>query len=335
MVIPPPDIIQSWALWAALAAAALVAWGEWLHARRIGRIGRLAFGPAAKPRHWTGLAAPLRVATAAGMAWGLVTLLSFDAQSRQRTSPGRVPRHLMVLLDMSPSMLLKDAGEQGSLSRKQQAADVLRSALDRAADGETLITIAGFYTEARLLVEQCRDRELIRHIAAELPYHITFHPGKTDLLGSLNQTGAMMKDWPRKSTTLLVLTDGDTVAPSGLNPMPPSVAATIVAGFGDAGRGTFIDGHISRQDSGQLSQLARRLGGGYFNCNQRHIPSEALQVLSDSGSSTARWRADRRLLALGAFSLGALVWCLLPLLLASFGSGWRHRPAAASSSPAP
>lgn len=330
----PAEMIHSWAIWAAVAAAALAAWGEWLHARRVARIGRLAFGPAGKPRPWTKAVPLVRVAAAAGMAWALVSLLAYDNRTRDRSNPNRVARHLMILLDVSPSMLLKDSGEDGSLTRKHRAGEVLRSVLDRAADDETRFSIAGFYTEARPLANECRDRELILHIATDLPYHITYQPGKTDLLKALNQAGAMMKDWPRKSTTLLVLSDGDTVAPSGLDPMPPAVRSVVIAGLGDPNRGSFIDGHLSRQDTGHLGQLARRLGGSYYNCNSRPLPGEALAALTAVDTGSAKWRTDRRLLALGIFALCATAWCLLPLLLESFGSGWRRRHAAPSTQPA-
>lgn len=327
------EAIHTYAIWAALAASGLGVWGEWLHARRSARLGRLAFGPAGKPRAWTGLVPPLRVVALAGMAWALVSLVAYNNLVRDRDRKSTATRHLMVLLDVSPSMLLADAGESGELTRSGRAGEVLKSVLDRAPGDQVRFTAASFYTEARTLVRECQDRELILHLTGGIPFHITFKPGKTDLLKSINQASGMMKDWPRKSATLLVISDGDSVPPSGLEPMPSAVASVILAGVGEPGRGTFIDGHLSRQDSGNLSQLARRLGGKYYDCNTRQLPSDALRALTTRDPSSAKWRADRRLVALGVLTLSAAVWCLVPLLLEYLGSGWRPRVPAANLQP--
>jgi Ca-activated chloride channel family protein len=143
-----------------------------------------------------------------------------------------------------------------------------------------------------------------------------------------------MKDWQRKSATLLILSDGDSLPPSGLDRMPSSVAEVIVAGVGDPGRGTFIDGHMSRQDTANLSQLARRLGGRYFDTNVRHLPSEVLRKLNSEDPGAAKWQADRRVMALIVLAISSCILCLLPLLLEWLGSGWRPRiPSPINSQP--
>lgn len=320
-----PAMIPTYAVWAALAAAGLAALGEWLHGRRVARLGRLAFGPAGKPRAWTRVVPSLRVAAMAGLAWSLVTLLAFNNRVRDRERKEGLARHLMILLDVSPSMLLADAGEGGAETRNARASAVLKSALDRVTGDNVRFSAAGFYTEARMMVKECRDRELILHLAGGTPFHITYQPGRTDILASLNKAGEFMKDWPRKSATLLVISDGGSVAPTGLKPMPSAVGEVIIAGVGDASRGTFIDGHLSRQDSASLSQLARRLGGKYFDCNVRHIPSDALRRLNAGDAGSAKWRADRRMVALLVMAGSSALLCAIPLLLEWFGGAWRHR----------
>ena len=317
--------IITYANWSAFAIAALAAVGEWLHGRRVARLSRLAFGPAARPRAWTKLAPPLRVAALAGVVWALFTLIAFNHLSRDRDRHATVTRHLMILLDVSPSMQLTDAGESGNQPRAVRTAELLKSVLSRVPGDNVRFSAASFYTEARMLARECQDRELIVHFAAEVPFHFTYKPGKTDLLKSLNQTGEMMKDWPRKSTTLLVISDGDSVSPAGLKPMPSAVADVLFVGVGEAARGTFIDGHLSRQDSATLTQLARRLGGKYFDGNTRQIPSDALQKLNAEDPSSAKWQADRRLVAIAVLAASAALLCLLPLLLEWFGSAWKAR----------
>jgi Ca-activated chloride channel family protein len=321
--------IITYATWSAAGIAALVAWGEWLHARRVARLSRLAFGPNNCPRRWTKLAPPLRVLALAGIVWSLFTLIAFNNLSRDRDRRAPVTRHLMVMIDVSPSMQLADAGEDGSQRRNVRAAEVLKSVLDRVPGDNVRFSAASFYTEARMLARECQDRELIVHFAADVPFYYTYKPGKTDMIKSLNQAGEMMKDWPRKSTTLLVITDGDGVPPTGLKPMPSAVADVLFAGVGEPGRGTFIDGHLSRQDSANLSQLARRLGGKYFDTNVRHIPSDALRLLNSENPRASNWQADRRLLALVVLCVSTTMLCLLPILLEWIGSAWKPVPPAA------
>lgn len=334
-----PDLLAL-AAWAAVGVALLAALAEWLHARRCRRLARLAFGPANRPRRWTQVAAPLRVAALAGVVWALIVLVAFEGSSRTTERNAAATRHLLVLLDVSPSMELKDAGEGGGQTRRDRAAALLRSVMERANSEQTRITMNCFYTGALPLVSECADREVIWHFADNLPLHIAFRPGKTDLIKALNQGGDMVKEFPRKSTTVLVLSDGDSVPDSGLKPMPSAVAEVIFAGVGDASRGTFIDGHLSRQDQASMSQLARRLGGHYHDGNRKHIPSELLRRLNAADERTDRFQLSLRVLAIIVLAASAGVLCLLPLLLEFFGSGWRqpepeHRLRAGSLQPQP
>ncbi len=69
-----------------------------------------------------------------------------------------------------------------------------------------------------------------------------------------------------------------------------------------------------------LSQLARRLQGVFFDCNVRHVPSEALRRINAEVAGGAAWKTDRRLLALITLAVSAATLCLLPLLLEYLGS---------------
>jgi Ca-activated chloride channel homolog len=315
--------ILALAPWIALGTALLVAVAEGLHARRCRRLGRLAFGPGSQPRVWTKLAPPLRVLAVTGAVWSLMVLLGLEGGSRARERNVAATRHLMVLLDVSPSMEIKDAGEGGGQTRRDRAAALLKSVMERANSDEVKITMACFYSDAKLLVKECSDRELIWNFADRLPLHIAYRPGKTDLIKSLNGCGEFVKDFPRKTTTVLVLTDGDTLPDSGLKPMPSSVAETVVVGVGDASRGNFIDGHLSRQDGATLAQLARRLGGHYHDGNFKQVPSQLLRRLSAPDDRADKFQLSLRVLALGTLAASTAILCLLPLLLEYFGSGWQ------------
>jgi Ca-activated chloride channel homolog len=311
------------ASWAACGTAVLAIFAEWLHARRVKRLARLAFGPESQPSLWTQLAPPLRMLALTAAVWALVVLMAFEGSSRARERQSKATRHLMILLDVSPSMQLKDSGEGGVTPRAAQAAKLIQSVLDRAPSGEVKISMACFYTDARPLVTQCTDREVVMNFADNLPLYIAYRPGKTDLVKSLNTAGDLVKDFPRKSTTLLVLSDGDTVPDSGLKPMPSAVTDVIFAGVGDPARGTFIDGHLSRQDSASLSQLARRLGGTYHNGHRLNVPSEMLRHLLAPDETQEKVKLNLRMLAIILLAASASVLCVLPVLLEYFGSAWK------------
>jgi Ca-activated chloride channel family protein len=316
------QIIQ-YALWAALGALLLGTFAEWLHARRLKRLGRLAFGPDAAPRIWTVIAPPLRVIAFTGVIWALVVLLAFEGSSRLRDRNAAATRHLMVLLDVSPSMELKDAGQDGAQSRRDRAATLLKSVMERANSEQTRITMACFYTDALLLCKEVSDRELIWNFADNLPLHIAYKPGKTSLLKSLNTAQGYIKDLPRKSVTFLVLTDGDTVPATGLKPMPSAVSDLLIVGVGSANRGTFIDGHQSRQDNAQLAQVARRLGGQFHDGNSKQIPSAMLRHLTAADERGDKFQLSLRTTAIITLAAGVALLCLLPLFLEYFGSGWK------------
>ena len=311
------------AIWAALGTGLLAALGEWLHALHCRRLGRLAFGPDNAPRVWTKIVPAVRVLALAGVIWALIVLMAFEGSNRTQERNAAATRHLMVLIDVSPSMEMKDAGESHTDTRRDRAAALLKSVMERAASEQVKITMACFYSDAMLLVKECSDREVIWNFADKMPLHIAFKPGKTDLVKSLNSAGEMVKDFPRKSTTMLVLTDGDTVPDSGLKPMPSAVAQLVFAGVGEATRGTFIDGHLSRQDNAALSQLARRLGGQYHNGNVKQVPSEMLRHLTAPDERTEKFQISLRTLAIIVLAVGASLLCLLPLLLENFGSAWK------------
>ena len=309
--------------WAAAATAVLAGFAEWLHARRCLRLGRLAFGPETRPRAWTMLVPPVRVTALAAMVWALIALVAFEGGSRTTERNVAATHHLLVLLDVSPSMGLEDAGNSGSDRRSARAAEVLKSVMERVPSDRVKITMGCFYSDSLLLVKDCTDPELVWNFANGLPLHMAYRPGKTDLVKSLNTAAGFVKDLPRKSTTALVLTDGDTLPDSGLKPLPSSITELIVVGIGDASRGTFIDGHLSRQDGASLSQLARRLGGRYHDGNLKQVPSELLRRLNATDERSERFHFSIRMIAVLTLGISAAVLCLLPLLLETLGSRWK------------
>jgi Ca-activated chloride channel family protein len=308
------------ALYATLAALLLTALAEWLHVRRCRRVARLAFGPGGAPREWTKFVPWLRVFSVGALGWGLTTLLQIGPRAAQSDLlPEGGYRHLILALDVSPSMQLQDGGVGAKQTRAQRANEVMTSLLQRIATDQVRISIVAFYTDAKPVVVDTFDMEVVKNALNELPLDLAFDVGKTALLQGIRQAGELAKPWQPDSTTLVVVSDGDTIPDSGMPELPRSIHRTLIVGVGDSRSGRFIDGHQSRQDVSTLRQLAGRLRGNYFDANEKHVPSDRLAMLSKSLPLSAARERGRRELALAVVGLGSLLLAGLPVALAFAG----------------
>jgi Ca-activated chloride channel family protein len=312
---------------AELATCALVILAtaaETIHARRSRRVALLAFGPDERPALWAHLAAPLRVLGLAALCWGLFTLLSALPKVHKANPLANVdPRHLVLVLDASPSMYLKDAGPTKKQKRSERAAQVMQSFFERIPIELYRVSVLAFYTEAKAVVVDTTDLEVVRNILFDLPLSYAFDAGATNLFSGLEEAAKLAKPWKPASTTVVIVSDGDTVASTGMPKMPASVAHVLVVGIGDANVGTFIDGHQSRQDVSTLRQVAARLGGAYHDGNEHHLSSALLAEISQVRGKGLFERLTRREYALLACALGALILALLPYALHHRGTHWR------------
>lgn len=304
-----------------LGIVALAALAEWLHARRCRFASRLAFGPHASPRPWVVVAPWLRIAGAGLTAWGLLTLIHIaPAFFNPEELAERQKRHLILVLDVSPSMHIEDSGLGGTQKRIERAGTVVRSLLHRLAMDQVLISVVAVYSEARPVVTEARDLAVIKNILGDLPLDQAFDHGKTDLFSGVEAATELAKDWPEGSATLLIVSDGETLPEMKLPRMPRSVAATLVAGVGNPRRGTLIDGEQSRQDAATLRRLAGRLGGTYFDANEKHLPSEAIDSVDEALPMKGGAETGLRELALASVFIGALILAGLPFALGLGGA---------------
>jgi Ca-activated chloride channel family protein len=304
-------------------AVVIAAGAEWLHSRRVAKVASLAFGPNARPRRWVRAVPLLRVLAVGGATWGLWILFSLKPAALVEDASPKSVHHIVIALDVSPSMDLYDSGPGHKESRAQWGRKVLMSILDRVDMSQTRVSIVAFYTDARPVVVDTFDPNVVENILDDLPLEHAFDAGKTDLYKGVGVAMGLAKKWRAGSTTLIVLSDGDTLPKKEMDPIPPAVTRTIVIGVGNPHHGKFIDGHSSRQDARSLQRLALKLKGVYHNGFAKHVSSdevsklaEGLPVVDQAGPGLREW-------ALMSMAAGIACLALVPMALAVAGSSWR------------
>lgn len=323
------------ALIAAIAVMVTVALAELIHFFRCRKVAYLAFGPRRIPALWATLSPLLRVASFGAVVWGLVTLFTLPPRvHRAETVTEQEVKHVVLVLDVSPSMRLQDAGPEGAQSRLHRAADVMESFFQRVPLEQYRISVVAVYSGAKPVVIDTTDIEVVRNILRDLPMHYAFQVGKTDLFAGMEEAAKVAKPWRAGSTTVLMITDGDSVPATGTPKMPISVRDVVLVGIGDPRSGKFIDGRQSRQETSFLRQIAARMGGIYHDGNEKHLSTDLLQRITQSSKENPWERLTLREYALIAIAAGGLLLALLPVLLHYVGTTWQPGIRKVGSSPA-
>lgn len=306
------------------AAVLIVAIGaEAIHLVRTRRLAPLAFGPHRRPALWAQFAPALRVLAIGLTTWGLCTLFLIKPKTHNSVQVELAKqRHVVLLLDVSPSMRLQDAGLQGEQSRTQRARAVLESFFDRVPIQQYKLSVIAFFSKAIPVVVDTKDMEVVKNILNDLPMHFAFQGRKTNLFKGLEEAVKVTASWQPKSTILIVITDGDTIPASGMPKMPASIADVLVVGVGDPVKGKFIDGKNSRQDISTLRQAAARMNGEFHNGNTKHISTAMIRELTSETAKTRFEDLTVREYALLAIAVGTFLLAFLPLLLHYFGTSW-------------
>lgn len=312
---------------AELAAAGiliLTVGAELLHSRRTARVASLAFGANRRPALWARLTPALRVVSVAALTWGMLTLIELTPKVHkgEALADGDY-KHVMIVLDVSPSMRLEDAGPELDQSRMHRARDVMESFFKRVPMEQYRVSVVAVYNEAKPVVVDTKDIDVVRNILGDLPMHYAFVAGETDLFAGLKEAAQIARPWKPRSTTLILVSDGDTVPATGMPKMPASVRDVLIVGIGDPTKGSFIAGRQSRQDTATLRQMAVRLGGTYHNGNENHLSTATLKSLTEVAEASVLEKLTRREYALIACAVGGLNFALLPVLLHFFGTTWR------------
>lgn len=312
---------------AATVAAVLFLWillAESIHARRLRRLGRLAFGPDEKPRQWVFFVPLLRAVAFGLLAGAFVLLIELPAKVHQSAVvPENQKKHIVMVLDVSPSMTLEDAGPEHKESRRKRARELLESFFQRVPMEQYLTSVVACYNGAKPVVIDTKDLEVVRNILNDLPLNFAFKPGKTDLLAGLKEAFRIAAPFQPKSTLVMLVTDGDTIPSTGMPQRPASVSDVLMVGVGDTKSGKFIDGRASRQDSSTLRQMATRLSGNYHDGNEKHLPTDLIQSVTARADAGPFEQLGAREYALLAAGVSSLIIAILPLMLHSLGTGWR------------
>ena len=324
-----------------LAALLVAAAAEALHLPRVRAAAPLAFGPRRRLAVLAVIAPVVRAPAAAATAWGLAVLLLLPPSTfKAGEANEKDVRHLVLALDVSPSMYLDDAGPKGDQKRSHRAADLIQSFFGRVQAERYKTTVVAVYTGAKPVVKDTADREVVRNILTDLPLAYAFKAGETDIFSGLTEAAVIAKPWPPGSAVLVVVTDGDTVPAQGMPKMPPSVGQNVViVGVGNPNVGKSVGGHLSRQDVSTLRQVAARLNGVYHDGNDKHLSTTLVSGLDEKATTPAGTKWGPREWARLAAGLGAAALALLPAGLLLAGTGWtpgRHpRTAKATSPPRP
>jgi Ca-activated chloride channel family protein len=313
-----------------LAAAA----AEVVHARRVVRAAPLAFGPGRRGMAALAVLAPvLRTAALGAAAWGFATLLALPPKShRMGEIKEHEYQHLVLVLDVSPSMQLEDAGPTGKQKRAGRAADLIQSFFDRVQAEKYKTTVVAFYTDAKPVVKDTTDREVVRNILTDLPMRHAFKSGATNIFAGLEEAARLARPWAPNSAVVMLVTDGDTVPPTGMPKMPPSVGTNVVViGVGSPTVPKAIGSHMSRQDVSTLRSTATRLRGAYHDGNDKMLGTELVSRVDERARPPGEERLGEREYALIAVGAGGGTLALLPAMLTLVGTGWtpgRHPRAA-------
>ena len=317
------------AFWIAILVGATVVFAEILHHRRIRRVAHLAFGPEGRPSAWTTLASPLRVIAAAAATWGLLVLLSANPVVREEKPTREASRHLLIALDVSPSMQLVDAGPNAEKeSRAIWAGKIVQGVLDRLDASTTRVSLVAFYTDALPVLTETFDKEVVRNTLDGLPMSTAFESGPTKITEGVVKSLETARSWMPGTATLLVVSDGDELTSTSIPRLPASIADVLVIGVGDPQQTMSVGGHASRQDTVSLKQLSARLGGIYHQGNTRHPPSHLLEDLTMIEPRLSDGNGLREL-AIACSVAGVATLALLGPLLSiagrprSWSRGWR------------
>lgn len=275
----------------AIALLLLVVFVELTHMRRCLELQNFLFHACRFPWGTLSALAATRVTGFALVALGTVSLWSesvnpavlnsiFDDEGMDR---------LLIVLDCSNSMNLRDAGPERDISRGKRAAMLIDELLHAEKRLPPRTTLVVFADRADPLCVDTNDWNVIAHNLQNRNLSEYLFEGKETTIGAILRKLFRRFDppeededdpepkwrWPDHSTVLLLVTDGDSDDRVGEIKLPSAIRRTVVVGVGSS-EGKLIGSFQSRQDEKSLEAVAKDLGGRYFNCSESRIRVDAL-----------------------------------------------------------
>lgn len=293
-----------------IAALLLMVIAEVLHARRCVRLRGLLFHASHVPWGRISTLAATRVAGFSLVCLGLAKL-SLDSSHPAELNfvfNNEETDRLLILLDCSQSMNLRDAGPEGNKSRGERAADLIRDVLLGEKRELPRTSLVVFADETTPLAIDTSDWKVIRHCLNNRNLStVLFDDELTTISAALEEVCAEYADgWPDRSTALLLVTDGDSEDTVEGFELPRSIRRSVVVGIGSA-EGRQIGDFQSRQDAENLDAIAKALGGVYVNCNTDPIPPQSLGRVPPSATPGGGGKDDNVDTPLGRRSYWALI----------------------------
>jgi hypothetical protein len=306
---------------ALVVLVALLAIGaELWHGRRCRTAAAMVF---ARPRRGlavVAVAAAVRVTGVTVTAASLVLLWHSSIVTRNSTgavaSTGEMDR-MIVIMDASNSMNLQDAGPDGSETRASRARTLIHQLINRAGRMPR-VTLVTFGESALPVVHDSRDWDVLSNVLLRQYYSTSFKSEKTDIDHAVTKSLRMARDWVKKSTVVVLVTDGEGDTAYDEFEVPPSVRQFIVVGVGSP-EGRPIGRNppqVSRQDAENLQRIARLVGGEYFDGTRELLPEEYIDRALPPPPPAVPPETHREF-ALVLFAVGVAVLALLPLALST------------------
>ena len=276
---------------------------------------------------WTRVAPFLRVLRVTLLAWGLghSSISCAPRAARPQLVPEGGYRHLVIALDVSPSMQLKDAGPQRQQTRARARERGHSFDARRAALEQMRVSIVAFYTGAKPAVVDTFDLEVVKNILNDLPLEMAFEVGKTSLIEGIKESAALAptvaagqhhatrrQRWRYRSGHR----PAGTAALDRAGARPRRRQSRAAARTSTA----IFPGRTPRR----FANSRRGFAATYHDVNEKHLPSAAARrprpIVADArcrrAKAGANWRSP-------PWPLGAALLAGLPIALAFAGTPWQ------------
>lgn len=320
-------LLRPWALWG-LIPAVLFLWLLW-RSKNSASQWQKHIDPALLPYLLDGhnLRSNQRLLTGLGIIWLLAIIALSGPVWEQRPSPvQRQVDALVLVLDLSPSMVVDDVAPSRMVHARLKLAEILQ----RRQEGETGLIVYG--GDAHVVTPLTSDTDTIVALLPSLGPGIMPLPGSNTEAAIAQATDMLIQAGMGQGRILLVTDGVDPRAEKDIIQTLKNTPYTLsILGIGTAdgapipsGRGDFIrDGNnqvvISRLDSRYLQTLARQFNGRYHSS---HFDGRDLEyLLPDINELTREHRTTEQNIDQWYDRGPWLVLLLLPLLLYSFRRG--------------